>query len=260
MIEFDLLPLWAILIATIVILMVTFEAARYFGKRMDSDHPERTETLEGAALGLLALMIGFTFAMALSRFDGRRDGVLAEANAIGTTALRARMLAEPYRTDSLGLLNDYAQLRLTLTRLDEQSAARTLSTMIEQSNVIQEKLWTTAMAASAKDPSMVPVGLYIQSLNDMIDNQAKRLAAVRARLPSVVLFGLYGVATIAFALVGYGRGVRSEHTRMAAFAMVLLLSSVLLLIQDLDRPSGGFITVSQQPMIDTAASVATYLK
>src|SRR3954470_8437915 len=65
-----------------------------------------------AALGLLALMIGFTFAMALSRFEARRDAVLKEANAIGTTALRARLLPEPHRAQTIRLLKEYVQIRL----------------------------------------------------------------------------------------------------------------------------------------------------
>jgi hypothetical protein len=72
--------------------------------------------LASAALGLLALMIGFTFAMALSRFEARRDAVLKEANAIGTTALRARLLPETQRREVLTLLQDYVKVRLDVTR------------------------------------------------------------------------------------------------------------------------------------------------
>src|SRR3954467_11371057 len=68
--------------------------------------------LEQSLLGFLALIIGFTFLMAFTRFEARRDAVLNEANAIGTTALRARLLPEPYRTESLKLLRDYTQIRL----------------------------------------------------------------------------------------------------------------------------------------------------
>jgi hypothetical protein len=77
---------------------------------------ENVSTLEGAVLGLLALMIGFTFAMALSRFESRRDAVLSEANSIGTTALRARLLPAPERAEALKLLQEYVQVRLGLPR------------------------------------------------------------------------------------------------------------------------------------------------
>src|SRR5712672_4743696 len=72
--------------------------------------------LEQSLLGLLALIVGFTFLMALTRFEARRDAVLNEANAIGTTALRARLLPEPYRTESLKLLRQYVQIRLDIVK------------------------------------------------------------------------------------------------------------------------------------------------
>src|SRR6476661_7573789 len=106
-------------------------------------------TLESAILGLLALMLAFTFSMALTRFEARRDAVLNEANAIGTTALRARLLAEPYRTDSLKLLKEYVQIRLDIAQSD-RSLAETASA-IERSNAIQETLWLQAKAVAASD-------------------------------------------------------------------------------------------------------------
>ena len=140
-------------------------------------------TLEAAMLGLLALIIGFTFAMALSRFDTRRDAVLLEANAIGTTALRARLLPEPHRKEVLKLLRDYVRVRLDITQRTPSLAD--LETAIKQSNDIQEALWREAMAISAIDQNMVPTGLFIQTLNEMIDDQAKRLAALRSRIPNI---------------------------------------------------------------------------
>src|SRR3954470_8044718 len=123
-----------------------------------------------AVLGLLALIIGFTFAMALSRFEARRDAVLNEANSIGKTALRARLLAEPYRTEALKLLKEYVQIRLDIVQ-SERSLAEVKVT-VDRSNAIQEALWQQAKSASVADSGMVPTGLFIQTLNEMIDNQA----------------------------------------------------------------------------------------
>jgi hypothetical protein len=138
---------------------------------------ENVSTLEGAVLGLLALMIGFTFAMALSRFESRRDAVLSEANSIGTTALRARLLPAPERAEALKLLQEYVQVRLGFAHdgatLSEFDAA------IGRSNAIQEALWQQAKAVVAKDNSVMPTGLFIESLNEMTDNQERHLTAIR---------------------------------------------------------------------------------
>src|SRR5579859_1509169 len=88
-------PLLEIFLVSLVVILGSSEIGRRLGLRASIKGGDNIATLEGAILGLLALMISFTFAMALSRFEARRDAVLAEANAIGTTALRAHLLAEP---------------------------------------------------------------------------------------------------------------------------------------------------------------------
>jgi hypothetical protein len=118
--------------------------------------------LEQSLLGLLALFVGFTFLMALARFEERREAVLNEANAIGTTAFRARLLPKPHRTESLKLLRQYAQIRIDYIPTGKSFAE--LPTFIDRSNNIQEALWQQVKAPSAKDNNMVPAGLFIQAL------------------------------------------------------------------------------------------------
>src|SRR5258705_676717 len=151
--------------------------------------------LEQSLLGLLALIVGFTFLMALTRFEARREAVLNEPNAIGTTALRARLVPEPHRSESLKLLREYAQIRIDYIPTGKSFAE--LPTLIERSNNIQEALWQQVKALSVKDNNMVPTGLFIQALNEMIDNQGKRLSALRNYIPDVVLLSLFGIAAVA---------------------------------------------------------------
>ena len=245
------------LIGFAVVLGAT-EIGRIIGVRSAGRGSDNVSTLQSAVLGLLALMIGFTFAMALSRFESRRDAVLNEANAIGTTALRARLLPEPHRTEALKSLREYVKIRLDIT---QRPVSRTeLLVAIDRSNKLQEALWQQAMAMAAKDSGMVPTGLFIQTLNEMIDNQGKRLAAVQNRVPSIVLLALFGLAAIANAFAGYASGLDAGRTRFPVYIIGLLISAVILLIFDLDRPNLGFIQVSQQPMIDTAASIAAFVE
>jgi hypothetical protein len=213
-------------------------------------------TLESAMLGLLALIIGFTFAMALSRFEARRDAVVNEANAIGTTALRARLLPDPHRTETLKLLREYIQIRVDVVRSGQSLAESTAA--VNRSNAIQEALWLQVKAVTVKDNGMVPTGVFIQALNEMIDDQAKRLSALRNRIPNVVLLGLFGIAAVACGFAGYASGLDAKRTRAPVYIMGILIALVILLIFDLDRPSSGLITNNQQSMIDTAASIAAF--
>jgi hypothetical protein len=201
-------------------------------------------------------MIGFTFAMAQTRFELRREAVLNEANAIGTAALRARLLPPPHNTESLALLRDYVNARLRITQ--RVPSPSELKAAIDESNAIHEALWRQVKVAAGKTDAMVPTGLFIEALNDMIDNQAKRLAAARSRVPNIVLLALYATAATAIGYASYGRALEGRHWRPAVYVASTLTASVILLIQDLDRPGAGFISVSQQPMLDVAESLARH--
>ena len=226
------------------------------GTRNEGEGGANVSTLESAMLGLLALIIGFPFAMALSRFEARREAVLNEANAIGTTALRARLLPDPHRAETLKLLREYIQLRLNVIQSGQSLAE--LRVAVDRSNDIHEALWLQVRALIVKDSGMVPTGLFIQALNEMIDDQAKRLAALRNRVPNVVLLGLFGIAALVGGFAGYASGRDRKRTRLPIYIMGFLVTTVILLILDLDRPSNGFITNNQQAMIDTAASMDAF--
>jgi hypothetical protein len=251
--DYQLLPIF---IVSVGLILAAAEIGRWLGTRAGDGGGEQVRTLEGAALGLLALMIAFTFAMALSRYEARRDAVLSEANAIGTTALRARLLPEPHNAETLRLLRDYVQVRLDAAQRAFRAAD--FDAAIARSGQIQEALWQQAMAVAAKNQELVPTGLFIDALNKMIDEHEKRLTAFRNHVPNIVLLSLYGVAVVVGAFSGYAGGVGMRSERLPVYTMIVLICAVILLILDLDRPSAGFIRTSQQPMIDTAAAIANY--
>jgi hypothetical protein len=245
--------LLTIFLTSLAVVWAVTELGWQLAVRGDGRGGANIPTLEAATLGLLALMIGFTFAMALSRFDARRDAVLKEANAIGTTALRARLLPEPHRAETVKLLREYVQIRLDV--ISTGTSLVELANAVDRSNALQEKLWQQATAMAAKDKGLVPTGLFIQTLNEMIDNQEVRLTALRNRVPNIVPLVLYAIAAIAAGFAGYASALEARRTRLAAYIMGLLIICVIYVILDLDRPSSGFITNNQQAMIDTAASI-----
>lgn len=257
MIDFSAVPLWLIFLVSLGLIFGAVELGRWLGAREKVRKSETITMLVGAVLGLLALIMGFTFSVALSRYEARLDAVLEEANAIGTTALRARLLPEPQASTSLKLLRDYVELRLDLT--GKAASAAELAAAIERSNGIQESLWLEAKAAAAKDNAMVPSGLYIQTLNETIDSQEKRLTAFRNRVPGVVFVALYGIAILAAGFTGYSGWSEAQRSRVSDYLVYFVVAAVILLIQDLDRPGAGLISVSQQPLIDLSNSMAAYM-
>ena len=100
------------------------------------------------------------------------------------------------------------------------------------------------------NPQVVPTGLFIEALNDVIDTYEKRLQAVRHKVPTPIFLMLEAIAMVAIGFSAYGAQWGSAYTRWPMWVMAALIGVVITLIIDLDRPRGGFITVSQQPLLD----------
>jgi hypothetical protein len=249
----DPIPIWAMLAATIVFVLIAIEGGYRLGKAMlrrpDHEQPTSLGTIIGAVLALLAFMLAFTFGMAANRFETRRLLVLDEANAIGTTWLRAGMLPEPHGAEARTLLQEYTEVRIQGVRSGNMKEA------IAQSEAIQKKLWSQAEAAGIKNPSPI-TGLFIQSLNDVIDLHAKRLNAVfQARVPIVVWAVLFFITFLSMFAMGYQFGLSGKRSLVEILVLVLIYSVVMWLIVDLDRPGEGLLRVSQQAMVDARNSM-----
>lgn len=249
----DYLPLWLILPLTVAIALLSVEVGYRIATRPNREAAEEKESpvgaMVGATLGLLAFMLAFTFGLAGSRFEDRRQVLLSEANAIGTTYLRAAMLPEPMRTETKNLLREYVDVRL------EAIQPGKLNQALIRSEELHNKLWSLAVVATEKDRSPI-TGLFVQSLNEVIDLHAKRvMAGLRSRVPGVMWIVLYLLTILAMVMMGYQTGLAHSKRSIAAFALVLGFSLVLFLIADLDRPAQGTFRVSQQSMIDLRRSM-----
>jgi hypothetical protein len=199
----------------------------------------------GATLALLAFLLTFTFGMAATRFEARRQALLQEANAIGTTYLRAGLLPEPHRTQLRQLLRDYLDARLSAAQPDRVVEA------VTKSEALHSQLWSQATEVAAADPKSIVAGLFIQSLNEVIDLHAIRVTAgLRSRIPAPVWGLLYLVTVLAMLATGYQQGLSGTNRSPAILALVLAFSGVITLIADLDRPHEGLIRVGQQSLLD----------
>ena len=258
-IQYYQINFWVRYAAAVLIVVAAAEFGRWLGlswrrRRSDALTTEHL-TLEGAALGLVALMIGFSFSMALTRFDARAKGVVDEANMISTTASRARALPEPHAAEVRKLLSDYVQVRVD--GIGDVDVRNPLDTAIRRSGELQADLLRHAVDVSIADPHSIPAGLFATSLSEMIDQQEVRLAAARNRVPPAVLFLLYGIALVGIGLSGYVGGLASKSGRCPhAALMALLVATVIVMVDDIDRPQSGLITVSQQPLINLKESLA----
>lgn len=191
--------------------------------------------IQGALLGLLALLLAFTFAMAVIRFDHRKQTVVREANAIGAAALRARLLPEPQRDTVTRLFRRYVDARIETSRQPNLDAPQR-QTLDAEVDRLQDRLWQEAAAAARADPRSVTAGLFAQAVNDVIDAMEEREAALANRVPESVLLLLCGFAALALWVVGYGNGLAGSRALGATGVLIVLITLVILLIVDLDQP------------------------
>jgi hypothetical protein len=249
----DSIPLWALFGTTLVLIFLAVEAGfrvgRWRQRRAEHERETPVGAIAAAILGLLAFLLAFTFGMAASRFENRRKLVLDEANAIGTTYLRAALVPEPHRTQIRTLLRDYVDVRL------EGVEPRMAVPALARSEKVQARLWAQAVIVAKKNPTPI-TGLFIQSLNEVIDIHAQRVTlGMRNRLPITIWGALYFTAILAMVGVGYLEGLTSTTRTLATLVLVVTFSGVLWLLADLDRPQEGLIKVSQQALMDLRKSM-----
>lgn len=225
---------------------------RYLRRHSESVR-EPFGVLQGALLGVVGLILAFGLSLAVARYESRRAAVVAEANAIGTTYLRAQLLAEPERTRSLGLLRDYTDLAVQVS--DEVPGSESMRRTLAAQGVLQRDLWGLAGDAVDRAPVATAPRLYVQTLNEMIDQQTVRVAALGNRVPGAVLVVEVLGAAVALGVLGLylavlGRGL------VTMFAAAALVTMLLLVTFDLDRPTRGLITVPAAPLEVLRASMA----
>ncbi len=209
-------------------------------RHLSGDLKEPFGVLQAALLGVVGLILAFGLSLAVSRYEDRRSSVVEEANTIGTTYLRAQTLQEPVRSRSLALLTGYAEQAVRLADTVPGSGREHAAAAHEE--LLQRRLWALGGQAIDSEPLASAPRLYIETLNEMIDEQAVRVAALSNQVPiAVFLLELVGAA-LALGLLGsylaiLGRGV------LAVALASLLVSFLLLVIADLDRPTRGMIRV-----------------
>lgn len=244
----DLLPIWSVYILTVIVLYLAAEAGFRLGKLVQKRWPDKGEagvgTVVGAALALLGFLLAFVANIAIGNFNQRRQLVVSEANAIGTTYLRAGYLAEPYGVESRALLREYVDLRLeALDRAVTASA-------IARSEQIQDELWLLAEAV-ARENSGPTIALYLSSLNQVIDLHTERLnAELGYRVPPIIILGIYVVAMLTMILIGVYDSYREKHNLIALIMVVLIVSVVFLVIIDMDRSNVGLLQIPQKALIE----------
>jgi len=213
-------------------------------KKSDEVPNTQVNSVVVTAFSLLALMIAFTFQIAASRYEARKQMLMDEVAKIRTTYLRSGLIPEPYRTNTKNLLVEYVDGRLQIAY-----DLKELDLVFNRSQQILDSLWKYSEILAEQDRSSEAYALYIISVNEMINAQNQRLTvALQYRIPRTVIISLFIIEIFSMLVLGYQFGISGKRNSKLNLLLALIFTVVIFLILVLDRPELGLSKLNQQPM------------
>ncbi len=229
------------------------------GKLFRKKHPlPEGEALEGfsmvvnATLTLLALLIGFTFSMALTRYDQRKNYEEAEANAIGTEYVRAELLPPADGVNVRTLLRSYTEQRILFYTERDRHKLRQID---DETAKLQEALWVSVKGPAVAKQTPI-TALVASGMNDVLNSQGYTQAAWWNRIPEAAWILMAAMGICGTTLVGYGARTVAGKIRLL-WVLPLMVSIAFYLIADIDSPRHGIIIVQPHNLQNLAASLQT---
>lgn len=230
------------LVVLFIMLLCFFIGVRlrkYFSKRNIEFDEKGFGAVESSVLGLLALLLAFTFSMSSNRYDQRIDIVIQEANDIGTAVLRADLYPDSIRTAFRHDFKAYVSSRIEFFKAgtDTTRIYKSLAT----SAAIQQSLWNRAAGLGRDKENMHRTAQMIPALNAMFDVVTTRNAKTLAKVPEVILYLLFLLCFASAFMLGYTVVKKPDWIVVTSFAAMFAIA--IFLITDLDRPRRGIITM-----------------
>lgn len=249
------IPLWLFFVGTAALVLLCVELGFRLGqaahRRSKAEKESPVAAMGGAILGLVAFMLAFTFGIASSRMDARKQLVRDEANAIETTYLRADFLTQPDRDEVKRLLVEYLDARLGFVQKTTAETMKEVESIRRKSDELQGRLWKIAVEHGKRELNSDVAALYIDSLNNVFNLHHQRIAVgLQLRIPIGVWVALYALSMLGMISIGYQSGITGSKRSGASVILALSFALVTSLIAGLDRPRTIGFLVPQQPLID----------
>jgi hypothetical protein len=231
----------------IVLAHAGYRSGASFRRRNTEVAENHSGSVQGAVLGLLGLLLGFSFAMAVAHYDERCKLIVDEANSIRNSWLRADLLPAPHNQEIKSLLKEYTKLKMQ--EFDDAEDVELVARVRGEAEQVRHELWARTTVATRESPTPVTV-CFVTSLNETIDFDVTRKAAIGSRIPGVVWILLLVVAGCGAWSSGYGSGAGGLRSIFNQYVFPALIGIVITLVADLDRPTKGLVSMDQEPFED----------
>ncbi len=246
---------WLVLALSFITMWLSARIGRSFLRRrytLSEEMREEFNVIQAATLTLLALIIGFSFSMAISRYDQRKNLEEEEANAIGTEYVRADLLPAADGAKVRALLRSYLDQRILFYRAhDDPPLQQEISARMDQ---MQTDLWSAVQVPAAAQPTPI-VALVVSGMNDVLNSEGYTQAALWNRIPTSAWGLMVAIAICCNLLLGYGSRGTIEDGAKLLLVLPFVASIAFMLIADIDTPRHGIIRVNPQNLISLAESL-----
>jgi hypothetical protein len=242
-----------VLAISLVVLWLSVQIGIFFRKRrrsLEENEREDFGIIMAAILTLLGLIIGFSFSMAISRYDQRKNLEETEANAIGTEYVRADFLPDAEAARVRALLRNYLDQRILFYKTRDDRQLREIDSATTQ---LETDLWSAVQAPAAAQPTPV-VTIAVTGMNDVLNSKGYTQAAWWNRIPNAAWGLMAAIAICCNLLIGYGAR-KGEAKRTLLLVLPLVVSISFSLIADIDSPRGGIVRVSAQNLTSLSQSL-----
>ena len=246
----EAMPMPGVYACIVLMILAACEAGILIGRhhlrtRQDEGAQASIGPIVGGLLGMLAFLLAFTFSTASTHHGARKQNVLTEAIHIDTAYRRADLLGEVRGPQVKRLLAEYVDVRLRAAR-----PGGDLKAGVARSLEIHDLVWAQVVSAAREDSNRY-ASVVVTSVNEMIAMHERRVAdGVRARVPGRIWVGLLAITVLTMGTLGLQIGLSGKRRLVGIVPIALTFAVLVTLIVDLNRPQGGFITVSQQPLVD----------
>lgn len=255
MTAFDLIPLWLVLLGSVISMVAFIEIGIKLGSNIKGK-PVKAQTAQvraimGASLGLLAFMLAFSFSMAQRHFEVRTQSFMLEVSAISSAYRGADLLDNVTRPVARNLLQQFVAIRMEMMQLKSESNLKEVFERVKDSERLHDKLWSLVEFSMEDPENRESTGIFSQSVLAMINAQDTRLQAVLFnRISPVIWVTLYVMALLSMLIMGYQAGLTGARSGIATWTLAVTFSVVMALVMDLDRPNQSLFSMNQQLMID----------
>jgi len=256
----DRFSIEALFLLTVILMLVGLEVGFRFGANVKGKkvkgQTSQVRALMGAALGLLAFMLAFTFAAAQEHFEARFQLQIDEAMLLKSAFMKADLFEEPVRSEARALLIEYVDDRIALRKWVQEKESVNIFGVLNRAEEVQLRLWSLGSSRSSDasfDNFSQPRADILPEILGLMESQTRRLqAALVNRIPPIIWLTLYFTAMVSMIVVGYQAGLTEKRSPLATFSLALVFSAVMVLILDLDRPLQSLFALDTAVMDELA--------